>query len=161
MKAIKNIALTGIFLALMAPFMTASAQGPLIKRVEFMINAPFEVKNSNLVLPPGKYILLQTFQQHPDVFSLYQNDLMQPPIATVQTVRIDYASGNYPHKTRMLLDTDEETMTAYPIVKGWNIPGYDGWEIISTVMDHDRASIARNYSRRYARPVQATIIFWQ
>jgi len=160
MKAIKNIALAGIVLALMAPFMTASAQGPVIKRIEFTINAPFEVKDSNVVLAPGKYILLQTFQQHPNVFYLYQNDLMHRPIATVQTARIDYGNGKYPSKTRMLLDMNEETMTALPVIKGWNIPGYDGWEIISTVMDRNRASIARNYSR-HSRPVQATIIFWQ
>ena len=161
MNALKRAAMAMMVLLMMAPLLSVSAQGPVIKRVDFMVNGPFQVKNSNVVLPAGKYILLQVFQQHPDVFYLYQNDLMHEPIATVQTTRIDYSPTRYPGNTKMLVDMNEETMTATPVIEGWNIPGYDGWEITSTVMDKSRATIARSYKQHSATPVQVTIISWQ
>jgi hypothetical protein len=162
MNALKRAAMIMMVLLMMAPLLSVSAQGPIIKRVDFMVSGPFQVKNSNVILPAGKYILLQVFQQHPDVFYLYQNDLMHEPIATVQTTRIDYSSTRYPGKTKMLVDmNNEDAMTAMPVIDGWNIPGYDGWEITSTVMDKNRAAIARSYKRHSATPVQVIILSWQ
>jgi hypothetical protein len=161
MNALKRAAMAMMILLMTAPLLSVSAQGPIIKRVDFMVSGPFQVKNSNVVLPAGKYILLQVFQQHPDVFYLYQNDLMHEPIATVQTTRIDYSPTRYPRKTKMLVDMNEETITEMPVIEGWNIPGYDGWEITSTVMDKSRATIAHSYKVHSATPVQVTIISWQ
>ena len=111
----------------------ALAQGPLHKRVNFTINVPFELKKGEAVLPPGNYVLFQINISDPQVFALFQEDLTHAPIAMIRTTRIDYSANRYPRKTRLLMDTDESWPQKYPVLEGWNIPGDDGWEVISTV----------------------------
>lgn len=109
------------------------AQGPLQKRVNFTINVPFELMKAHVVLPAGNYVLYQISTNDPQLFALYQEDMTHPPIAMVRTTRIDYSTGRYPSKTRILMDTDESWPQKYPVLEGWNIPGEDGWEVIGAV----------------------------
>lgn len=109
------------------------AQGPLQKRVNFTINVPFELMKARVVLPPGNYVLYQISTNDPQLFALYQEDMTHPPIAMIRTTRIDYSTGRYPSKTRILMDTDESWPQRYPVLEGWNIPGEDGWEVIGAV----------------------------
>ena len=131
-----------LILALMAFFLTsmsnASAQGPMRKQIEFTINSAFELNNSDVVLPAGKYILFQIHQNDTNLFAMYRDNLMRSPIAMIRTTRIDYNSGQYPDEFQMLVGMDEETTGALPVITGWAIPGADGWEITATVPDRDR-----------------------
>ena len=58
MLKLRGFALTAIFLVVVAAA-PVLAQGPLHKRVNFMINVPFELKRGETVLPPGNYVLFQ------------------------------------------------------------------------------------------------------
>jgi hypothetical protein len=109
------------------------AQGPLRKRVNFTINVPFELKRGEVALPPGDYVLYQISENAPQLFALYRQDLTHPPIAMIRTTRIDYSGNRYTSKTRLLMDTEESWPQRYPVLEGWNIPGDDGWEVISVV----------------------------
>lgn len=85
------------------------------------------------LLPPGQYVLYQINQHAPNLFALYQNDLTHSPVAVIRTTRIEYQGSRYPGKTKMLLDIDEASSDLHPVIQGWNIPGEDGWAIISVV----------------------------
>lgn len=130
MLKLRILALTALFLIGGA---VAFANGPLHKRVNFTINVPFELKRGEAVLPPGNYVLYQISASDPQLFALYQNDLTRSPIAMIRTTRIDYSANRYPSKTRLLMDTDESWPQRYPVLEGFNIPGEDGWEVISAV----------------------------
>ena len=129
---LRGFALTAILLigVAAAPVL---AHGPLHKRVNFTINVPFELKRGETVLPPGNYVLFQINSNDPQLFALYQEDMTHSPIAGVRTTRIDYSGGRYPSKTRLLMDTEESWPQRYPVLEGFNIPGEDGWEVISVV----------------------------
>lgn len=129
---LRGFALTAILLigVAAAPVL---AQGPLQKRVNFTINVPFELKRGEAALPPGNYVLYQVNTNDPQLFALFQEDLTHPPIAVIRTTRIDYSTGRYPGKTRLLMDTEESWPQRYPVLEGFNIPGEDGWEVISVV----------------------------
>ena len=129
---LRSFALTAILMIGVA-VVPALAQGPLHKRVNFTINVPFELKRGEAVLPPGNYVLFQINMSDPQLFALFQEDLTHAPIAVIRTTRIDYSANRYPRKTRLLMDTDESWPQKYPVLEGWNIPGDDGWEVISTV----------------------------
>jgi hypothetical protein len=151
MRAFKQAILAAIVLTFAASVMSVSAQGPLRKRIEFSINAPFELKNSGVMLPSGNYVLLQVFYENPNVYALYKENLMHSPLATIQTVRIDYHSGQYPDKTEMLLDTDEEAVNVVPVISGWNVPGDYGWEIVSIVAKRNLPVITGNAKSKMYR----------
>jgi hypothetical protein len=129
---LRSFALTALLMIGVA-VVPALAQGPLHKRVNFTINVPFELKRGEAVLPPGNYVLFQINISDPQLFALFQEDLTHAPIAMIRTTRIDYSANRYPRKTRLLMDTDESWPQKYPVLEGWNIPGDDGWEVISTV----------------------------
>jgi hypothetical protein len=133
MKTFRNFAMAAVILFAAAPFMSVSAQGPLLKQVHFTINSPFSMNNSGAVFPAGKYILHQVNQNDSNLFALHQQDLTHSPVAMVRTVRIDYRASQYPGDDTMLLNNDEEAINALPIIGGWNIAGDDGWEIVATV----------------------------
>jgi hypothetical protein len=158
MKMLKNATLAAVFMVFAASVMSVSAQGPLRKQVFFTISHPFEMRNSNVVLPAGKYILYQVSQDDLNLFALYQNDLMHSPIAMVRTTRVDYSVRRAPKNVSMLLSFDEEANTVLPIINGWSIPGMDGWEIIAMVPERDRLSIARNGFSRSKHKKQRVVV---
>ena len=114
----------------------ALAQGPLRKRVNFTITAPYELKNSDVVLPPGNYVLYQISDNAPHLFALYRDSMRHSPIAMISTVRIDYGPNRYPNKSTMLMEIDERSTSGNLVLEGWNIPGEDGWQAISSVTHH-------------------------
>jgi hypothetical protein len=144
MKPLKSVALAAIFMILAATVTSISAQGPLTKEVYFTINSSFEMGNSNVVLPAGNYILHQVNTNDLNLFALYKESRMHSPIAMVKTTRINYQVTEYPDKTSMLVNLDEENTAAVPVINGWNIAGDDGWEIIAMVPDRDRIGFAGN-----------------
>jgi hypothetical protein len=108
-------------------------QGPLHKQVNFDINVAYSLRMGHYLLPAGHYILYQINANDLNLFALYLNVMTHPPIAMIRTVRIDYAVTGWPEKTRMLLSIDESSPDQHPVILGWNIPGDDGWQIISVV----------------------------
>jgi hypothetical protein len=136
MKTIRKNALAAI-LVIAGIASLAFAQGPVNKRVNYTISAPYTLRMGDYLLPPGKYVLYQISRFDTDLFALYRNDMTDSPIAMIRTTRIDYHDNKYPSKTKMLLDIDESSGDLHPVLKGWTIPGDDGWEIISVVAkDH-------------------------
>lgn len=111
----------------------ALAQGPTQERINFTMSAPFELKKSSIVLPPGDYVLFQFKASDRMLFGLYERDLTHPPIAIVSTVRVDYGAGRTPQKTRLLMETDESSPQNIAVLQGWTIPGQDGFAMIATV----------------------------
>jgi len=112
---------------------SGQSQGLLHKQIYYTINVPYALRKANYLLPPGKYILYQISQNDLNLFALYQGDMMHSPIAMIRTTRIIYQVTGYPEETRMLISYDEAGPDARPVLRGWNIPGDDGWEIIGVV----------------------------
>jgi hypothetical protein len=111
----------------------ALAQGPIRKQVNYDINVPYAMRMANYLLPEGHYILKQVSDNDLNLFALYRDDMMHSPIAMIRTTRIDYSVSGWPEKTRMLLRIDEGSEDAHPVLRGWNIPGENGWEVIAVV----------------------------
>ena len=134
MKGLKNSVLASL-LVVTGLVSIASAQGPLNKRVNYSISAEHALRMGDYILPAGDYVLFQINQNDTNLFALYQHDMMKSPIAMIRTTRIYYPSGRYPEKTHIMLEIDEESNTrgATPVLKGWTIPGLDGFEIIGVV----------------------------
>lgn len=139
MKSLRTSAITAcVMLAALA--VASFAQGPLHKKVNYTISAPFALQRGDRVLPAGNYVLYQFNLDNPNLFALYPEDMTHTPVAVIHTTRIDFSSRRYPEKTQILFNQDEEQMRrgVIPTVKGWTIPGTDGWEIISVVTDRNR-----------------------
>jgi hypothetical protein len=132
MTGIRKGALAAV-LMLVAMTTMALGQGPLHKRVNYSINVHYALRMGDYMLPPGKYVLYQINQNDTNLFALYQKDMMRSPIAMIRTTRIEYNTGDYPDKTAILLNIDETSRDNHPVLRGWNIPGMDGFEIISVV----------------------------
>ena len=132
MLKLRMFTLGAIFL-ISAAVVPALAQGPMHKRVNFTISVPFELKKGKAVLPPGNYVLYQINATTPNLFALYSADMTHSPIAMIQTTRIDYSGGRYPSHARLLMDTEESWPQQYPVLEGFNIPGEDGWALITAV----------------------------
>ena len=132
MRHIRRSAIAAI-LTLVATASMAFAQGPIQKRVNYTINVDHALKMGDYMVPAGKYVLYQVSANDLNLFALYQNDMTHSPIAMIRTTRIEYSGGDYPDKTRIMLDIDESSSDVHPVLRGWNIPGMDGWEIISVV----------------------------
>jgi hypothetical protein len=137
MKGMRKSALAAILIMVAAASM-AFAQGPINKRINYTINVSHTMRMGDYLMSPGRYVLYQINQNDPNLFALYQNDMRHSPVAMIRTTRIDYQSGDYPGKTSMMLDVDESSSDLHPIIRGWNIPGEDGWEIISVVANNNR-----------------------
>ena len=137
MKRINTRALI-LVVALVALASAVFAQGPVQKRVNYNINVRHALRMGDYMLPPGSYVLYQVNQNDLNLFGLYQEDLSNEPIAMIRTVRIEYPLTDSPEDTTLILDMDESGAVANPVLKGWNIPGMDGWEIISVVAKDDR-----------------------
>ncbi|HKV39157.1 MAG TPA: hypothetical protein VJX67_08085 [Blastocatellia bacterium] len=125
-------------LLIVASAALAYGQGPIEKVVRYEVNVPYTLRMANYTLPAGRYILHQVLADDLNLFALYKDDMMHSPIAMIRTARIDYASRtSYPDKTKMLLTVDESDPDATPIIRGWNVPGDDGWEVIAVVPSHN------------------------
>lgn len=133
---LRNSALVAVLIGVMATL--ALAQGPIHKRVNYSINVNYALRMGDYILPEGRYVLYQISQNDLNLFALYQRDMIQPPIAMIRTTRIEYQTGEYPEKTRLLLNIDETSADAHPVLLGWNIPGESGWEIISVVAKNSK-----------------------
>lgn len=113
------------------------AQGPINKRINYTINVSHALRMGDYLLPPGRYVLYQVNQNDLNLFALYQDEMTHSPIAMIRTARIEYHATQYPEHTKMILDINETSGDAHPVLEGWNIPGEDGWEIISVVSKKD------------------------
>lgn len=136
MNAIRKSALLAV-MVFTAMSSVVFAQGPIQKRVNYTINVSHALRMGDYLLPPGQYVLYQVNQNDLNLFALYQDDMTHSPIAMIRTARVEYHSGQYPGKTKIMLDIDETSSEAHPVLQGWNIPGEDGWEIISVVSKND------------------------
>lgn len=132
MRILRNsILATTLVMTVMA--LTAFAQGPLHKRVNFSINVPYTIRMGEYTLPAGDYVLRQVSQNDLNLFALYPKDLTHEPIAMIRTTRIYYPSGELPEKTQLLMDVEGYGGREIPVLEGWNIPGMDGWQVIGVV----------------------------
>jgi len=131
-------------LVIAAMLSTAFAQGPIQKRIDFNINVPFEVKVGGYMLPAGDYVIHQVSANDLNLFALYPGRSMRhSPVAMIRTVRVDYyASGRYPERANVKLNIDESNNEATPVLRGWNVPGDDGWQVVS-VVPRDKSMLAR------------------
>jgi hypothetical protein len=132
MNAIRKSALLAVmvFTALAS---VAFAQGPIQKRVNYTINVSHALRMGDYLIPPGRYVLYQINANDLNLFALYQDEMTHSPIAMIRTTRVEYHANEYPDKTKMVLDIDETSGDAHPVLQGWTIPGEDGWQIISVV----------------------------
>jgi hypothetical protein len=121
------------FIVLTAMTAMVFGQGPVHKRVNYTINVSHSLRMGDYMLPPGRYVIYQINQNDTNLFALYQNDLTSSPIAMIRTTRIEYPTDETPSRTEMIIDVDETGRENRPMLRGWNIPGMDGWEIISVV----------------------------
>jgi len=137
MNAIRKSALLAVML-FTAMASVVLAQGPIHKRINYTINVSHALRMGDYLLPPGRYVLYQIDQNDLNLFALYQDEMTHSPIAMIRTTRIEYQSHKFPEKTKMMLDIDETSGDAHPVLQGWNIPGEDGWEIISVVAKDDK-----------------------
>lgn len=136
MNTVRKSMLVGIMI--FAAAAAAFGQGPIQKRVNYKINVSHALRMGDYMLPPGNYVLYQISQNDLNLFALYQNDMARSPIAMIRTTRIEYNGNDYPERTSMMLDIDESSADAHPVLRGWNIPGQDGWQIIGVVSKDDR-----------------------
>lgn len=136
MKSLRTNALAAFLLGVIAASM-AFAQGPVQKRVNYTISVSHSLRMGDYMLPAGKYVLYQFSQNDTNLFALYQDDMTHSPIAMIRTTRIEYGTGEAPNKTGMRIEVDESSMDSRMMLKGWNIAGMDGWEIISVVSKND------------------------
>jgi hypothetical protein len=113
---------------------TGVAQGILHRELYFTVSVPYRLRMGDYLLPAGYYTLKQVSANDLNLFFLYQGDKRHSPIAAVRTVRVSHAVSGYANDTEMRWNIDEESGTrVVPIIHGWEIPGEDGWEIISVV----------------------------
>lgn len=157
MKTMRIIAIAAILMMFAIPAMNTDAQSLRIQqRVNFWVNVPFEMAESDMVLPAGDYVLYQILPNDLTLFALYKDNLASEPIAMIRTSRIGYAAKGYPGETKMLLDMDVESNHTYPVITGWNIPGMDGWQILSVVAEDN--VMTYGYSNSRPAPVKADVV---
>jgi hypothetical protein len=117
---------------------TAVAQGPLQEKVHYTISVPHAIAVGGYLLPPGRYVLYQTNTTDLNLFALYRNDLTGSPIALIRTTRVQPRSGgDFPKDAKIRLDFDEDSADARPVLRGWTVPGDDGYEVIAVDAEDD------------------------
>jgi hypothetical protein len=133
MKSLKSI--TALALMIIAITATGLAQEPTQKEVVLTVNVPYQLRMGNYMLSTGTYTIYQVSPHDPNLFYLYKGvTKTHSPIAAIRTARVEHAMDGYPGKTHMRWQIDEESSTpTVPVITGWDIPGEDGWEIISVV----------------------------
>ncbi len=131
MKGIRKSLLPLFMMLAMASF--AFGQGPLHKRVNYTINVGHALRMGDHLLSPGRYVIYQVDQNDLNLFALYPEDLSNSPVAMLRTTRVKHDLGEGPSRTSLVIEMDESTSDTRPVLRGWQIPGMDGWEIISVV----------------------------
>jgi len=112
----------------------AMGQGPLRKRVNFDINVDYALRMGEYLLPPGHYVIYQVDDNDLNLFYLFKDNMRHSPIATIRTVRKDAVDPNYPEHTKVSVRIEEtKTQGTQPVLRGWTIPGDDGWTIVAVV----------------------------
>jgi len=140
MKTIRNIAITVALFAFLG--IPALAQGPIIKRLSFDINVPYQLRMTDYILPEGHYILKQMSQNDINLFALYKDNMMHSPIAMVRTVRDSAPTlADTPQKADLILRIKESGDEAMPVVRGFTIPGEDAFQIITVVPKDNRVLV--------------------
>ena len=81
MRIFRQIAVLSVVVATLG--LTALAQGPVQKRIDFKINVPYRLRLQNYMLPAGNYILQRISQVDPSMYALYEGDLRHSPVAMV------------------------------------------------------------------------------
>jgi hypothetical protein len=123
--------------------LTLAQQGNLKKRVNYSINVAYSLGVSGYIFPPGNYVLRQVSDNDLNMFYLYQGNMMHGPVAIIKTTRIEYSHNEYPEDTNLLLDTVESKGADYVVLRGWHVPGEDGWEVIGVVAKNTRGLARR------------------
>ncbi|HXG66851.1 MAG TPA: hypothetical protein VNO70_17245 [Blastocatellia bacterium] len=111
----------------------ALGQGQFQEQINFTISVPHKLKTTEHVLPAGKYILKQADVNSQNLFALYPEDLTHPPIAMIRTARTTYQGNEAADGPKVILMTEGDE--AHPTLRGWEIPGQGGWEIIGVEMN--------------------------
>jgi hypothetical protein len=115
-----------------------AAQGPLQEKVHYTISVPHAIALGGYLLPPGRYVLYQANTTDLNLFALYRNDLTGSPIALIRTARVQpRSSGEFPKDTKIRLEFDEDSADARPVLRGWTVPGEDGFEVIAVDAEDD------------------------
>ena len=141
-KSLKSTT-TVLVLLVVATAATAFAQGPVQKEVVLTVNVPYQLRMGDYRLSAGTYTIYQVSQNDPNLFYLFRGVMRtHSPIASIRTARVEHSMGSYHGKTPMRWQLDEESSTpSVPVVTGWDIPGEDGWEIISVVVKRSDPAI--------------------
>jgi len=123
---------------------TAASFGQVPTRtlIHFTISVPVAVTIGNYLLAPGTYVLYQD-SQVPDRFALYRDNLTKAPIAQITTTQTPYWAVRNDRQTRIELRMAETPAGVRPVVKGFNVPFADRWNIVSVVAKRDSAYITR------------------
>ncbi len=134
---------TVLVLLVVATAATAFAQGPVQKEVVLTVNVPYQLRMGDYMLSAGTYTIYQVSQNDPNLFYLFRGVMRtHSPIASIRTARVEHAMDSYHGKTSLRWQLDEESSTpSVPVVTGWDIPGEDGWEIISVVVKRSDPAI--------------------
>ena len=106
------------------------------ERLDFSINSPYRLRMENHVLPAGTYRLYQISDNNLNLFFLYLGDRTQPPVAVISTVPRGSAA-HWPDKAAIHWRVSERDPRSLPLITGWDIPGYTGWQIIGVVTTND------------------------
>lgn len=120
-------------LMMLAMASLAFGQGPLHKRVNYTINVSHALRMGDHLLSPGRYVIYQIDQNDLNLFALYPEDLSHSPVAMIRTTRVEHDLGEGPSRTALVIEMDESSSDTRPVLRGWEIPGMDGWQIISVV----------------------------
>jgi hypothetical protein len=136
MTTFRTRALAAIF-AVMVLATGALGQGNLKERIHYAINVPQALEMGGYVLPPGKYLISQINTTDLNLFALYRGDDTKTPIASLRTTRVELQPGEYPTDAKIRLEIDETSADAMPVLRGWSVPGQDGWQIIAVDADDD------------------------
>lgn len=131
MKGIRKSLLPLLMMLAMASL--AFGQGPVHKRVNYTINVSHALRMGDHLLSPGRYVIYQVNQNDLNMFALYPEDLTHSPVAMIRTTRVEHDLGEGPSRTSLVIEMDESSSDNRPVLRGWEIPGMDGWKIISVV----------------------------
>jgi len=129
-------------LLVIASTVASFGQVPTRTMVHFTISVPFTVTIGNYLLAPGTYVLYQDGQV-PDRFALYRDNLTREPIAQIFTTRTPYWAVRNDRETRVELKMAETPAGARPVVRGFNVPFADRWNILSVVARHNSGYMTR------------------
>jgi hypothetical protein len=137
---IRNMAAAAVLLVASAA--TSFGQVPTRTMVHFTIRVPVAVTIGNYALAPGTYVLYQD-SQVADMFALYRDNMSHPPIAQILTTQTPYWAVPQNRETRVELRMTESNYGVRPVIKGFNVPFADRWNVVSVIAKHNSRYIMR------------------